>query len=113
MPAEASAEPAQAWVPLLRLLELDDAALLAEHGRFYLADRNPMWLRRNALIALGNSAAADDEHVRVVLRHYLCHAEPMLRVHAVWAAAQIGLCAMLPVDDSHPLVLDELAAARA
>ena len=122
----ASAEPAQAWVPLLRLLELDDATLLAEHGRFYLADRNPMWLRRNALIALGNSASSahvhgndfcgaheHGEHVRLVLRRYLEHAEPMLRAHAVWAAAQLGLLAMLPAHDNDPLVLDELAAARA
>ena len=106
------AEPVQAWVPLVALLEMDDEALLAAHGRWYLADRNPMWLRRNALIALGNSASADDERVRGVLGHYLGHVEPMLRAHAVWALNRLGLASMLPDHDPDALVADELAAAR-
>jgi hypothetical protein len=68
-----------------------------------------MWLRRNALIALGNCGVADDR-VRRVVHHYLGHAEPMLRAHAVWAAARIGLHDMLPTTDPDPIVLDELAA---
>ena len=107
-----------AWVPLLELLDGDDDALLGRYGRWYLAERNPIWMRRNALIALGNvvrdgstaSGAGIDDHVIGVLRNYLGHAEPMLRAHAVWAAAEIGLLDMLPTDDTHPLVLDELRA---
>ena len=105
---------AQAWVPLINLLRADDATILAEYGRWYLADRNPMWLRRNALIALGNAAThADDERVAGVLRDYLVHAEPMLRAHAVWAAAHLGLHHMLPVSDPDPVVRDELDLADA
>ena len=32
----------------------DDADVLDRHGRWYLADRDPRWLRRNALVVLGN-----------------------------------------------------------
>ncbi len=109
--AEVQAE-VQAWVPLLRLLEQDDETLLAEYGRWYLADRDPIWLRRNALIALGNVGVKTDEQVALVLRRYLVHAEPMLRAHAVWAAARIGHLDMLPAHDAHTLVAEELAAAR-
>ncbi len=104
----------QAWVPLLELLDGDDETLMAHYGRWYLADRNPMWVRRNALVVLANvvrdqGRPADDEVVRV-LRHYLDHAEPILRAHAVWAAAEIGRHDMLPTNDTNPLVLDELVA---
>ena len=105
---------AQAWVPLIELLRADDEALLAAHGRWYLADRNPMWLRRNALVALGNATAhAADERVVSVIADYLGHAEPILRAHAVWAAARLGFHHMLPVSDPDPVVTDELDLAGA
>ncbi len=104
---------AQAWVPLVELLRSDDQQILSSYGRWYLADRSPIWLRRNALIALGNSRAyANDERVASVLRDYLEHAEPLLRAHAVWAAAQLGLDHMLPYSDPDPLVSDELDHAE-
>jgi epoxyqueuosine reductase QueG len=103
---------AQAWVPLIELLQSTDEEVLAAYGRWYIADRNPIWLRRNALIALGNCAARSDEQSAAVLRHYLGHAEPMLRAHAVWAAARIGHFDMLPTTDPDPIVLEELAAVR-
>jgi len=83
------------------------------YGRWYLADRNPMWLRRNALIALGNCADARDDGVQGVLRRYLGHSEPILRAHAVWAADRLGLGAMLPAADADPIVGAELDAIRA
>ena len=43
-----------ATVDLLDLLTDADAELLAAHGRWYLAERDPRYLRRNALVALGN-----------------------------------------------------------
>jgi len=103
----------QAWVPLIDLLESDDVTLLDLYGRWYLADRNPMWLRRNALIALGNCADARDDGVQGVLRRYLGHSEPILRAHAVWAADRLGLGAMLPAADADPIVGAELDAIRA
>ena len=103
----------QAWVPLIELLDADDAALLDRYGRWYLADRNPIWLRRNALIALGNCADPADDQTRRVLRQYLGHAEAILRAHAVWAVARLGLVEMLPHADEDPLVIDELTAVLA
>ncbi|CAB4886015.1 unannotated protein [freshwater metagenome] len=102
----------QAWVSLLDLLEATDAELLQAYGRWYLADRNPLWLRRNALVALGNSAAGAQTHVRAVLQRYLGDPDPMLRAHAVWAAAELGCHHMLPATDPDPQVTDELVAAR-
>jgi len=104
----------QAWVSLLDLLRASDDELIKSYGRWYLADRNPMWLRRNALIALGNATEhAHDARVISVLRDYLGHAEPMLRAHAVWATAALGLHHMLPTNDPNPVVRDELDFARA
>ena len=45
---------AVAWVDVLDLLDADDDELLARRGRWYLAERDPRWLRRNALVVLGN-----------------------------------------------------------
>jgi len=101
----------QAWVPLLDMLEATDDALIDSYGRWYLADRNPMWLRRNALIALGNVGDGADVRVGAVLQRYLVDSEPMLRAHAVWAAAQLGCHHMLAFTDTDPIVIDELAAA--
>ena len=102
----------QAWVSLVELLEADDASLMQSYGRWYLSDRNPIWLRRNALVALGNSGAGGDSRVQQVLRRYLVDAEPALRAHAVWATAQLGCRHMLPHFDSDPDVADELVAVR-
>ena len=41
-------------VDLLGLLAASDDDLLAAHGRWYMAERDPRYLRRNALVALGN-----------------------------------------------------------
>ncbi len=104
---------AQAWVPLVQMLRATDADLLDAYGRWYIPERNPMWLRRNALIALGNASAhARTEFVIDALRDYLAHAQPMLRAHAVWAAAELGLHDLLPADDLDPVVSAELVWAR-
>ena len=103
----------QAWVSLVELLEASDDSLMLSYGRWYLADRNPIWLRRNALIALGNSRAGDDARVQMVLHRYLVDSEPILRAHAVWAAAQLGCHHMLAASDPDSVVTDELVAARA
>jgi epoxyqueuosine reductase len=117
--AEASAEvsdsapgPPGAWVPLLDLLAADDEALLAQYGRWYLAGRDPRWLRRNALLVLGNIGHAGDGRVIATLERHLRHADPMLRAHAVWAARRLGRDDLLRAvaGDDAPEVVDELAA---
>ncbi|NDA78314.1 MAG: tRNA epoxyqueuosine(34) reductase QueG [Actinobacteria bacterium] len=79
------------FVDLLELLWANDARIIELYGRWYLADRDPMWLRRNALVILGNVASVPvDESVREVLRHYLGSDVAILRAHAVWAARRLG-----------------------
>jgi epoxyqueuosine reductase len=90
-PAPASQEAVRAWVPVLALLEGSDADVLRHWGRWYLADRNPRWARRNALVVLGNIGDAADAGVQRVLADYRAHADPVLRVHAVWASERLGL----------------------
>ena len=87
-------DPVQAWVDVLDLLESTDDQLLERHGRWYLANRDPVWWRRNALIVLGNRGDASDPRTRSVIDRYRAHADPMLREHADWAAqrlAQVGV----------------------
>lgn len=95
VPASPPDGEVRAWVPLLDLLATDDDAVLAAWGRWYLADRDPRWVRRNALVALGNTAAgvagADRERVVAVLEDYRAHHDPVLRDHAEWAARRLGL----------------------
>jgi epoxyqueuosine reductase len=104
-----------AWVDLLSLLAADDAELLDRFGRWYLADRDPRWLRRNALVALGNVADPSDERVSAVLRQYLLHDDAVLRAHAAWAAARLGLGELLALvaDDPDPQVRFEVALSLA
>ena len=54
-PPPAGEPNAQPWTDLVALVLDDDAAILARHGRFYLPARDVNVLRRNALIALGNT----------------------------------------------------------
>lgn len=78
-------------VDLLELLWASDERLIEMYGRWYLADRDPVWLRRNALVILGNVAPVPiDESVRSVVRHYLGSDVPVLRAHALWAARRLG-----------------------
>jgi len=102
----------EAWVSLLEVLGADDATLLRRHGRWYIAGRDPRWLRRNALIALGNVADPDDPVVEATLARYLTDADPLLRAHAVWASRRLGRDDLLDrlAAENAPDVLDELEA---
>lgn len=79
-----------AWVPLVDLLDATDDELLDRHGRWYLAGRDPRWLRRNALVALGNVGSADDRRVAATIECYRDGPDELLREHAIWAARRMG-----------------------
>jgi epoxyqueuosine reductase len=101
------------WVPLLELLDADDDTILDRWGRWYLYDRRPFALRRNALIALGNVADPDDPAVGERLVRRLADPDPLLRATAVWAARRLGRTDLLGgmADDPDPAVREELVAA--
>lgn len=107
-PAAPVAEGVSAWVPVLELLALDDATILERHGRWYLHDRDPRWVRRNALVILGNIGIGTDPDVGETLVRYLRSPDPVLRAHAVWAARRLGRHDLLPNTDPDPSVLAEL-----
>ncbi|MGD9702118.1 MAG: tRNA epoxyqueuosine(34) reductase QueG [Acidimicrobiia bacterium] len=98
----------EAWVPVAALLDADDETLLERHGRFYIAGRDPRWLRRNALIVLGNIGDGSDPGTVALLVRHLAHPDPILRAHAIWAAARLARHDLLPADDIDPIVAAEL-----
>lgn len=115
-PVEISAEPASppdAWVEILELLDADDAVLLERFGRWYIPRRDPRYLRRNALVVLGNVGDPSDGRVVEMLERHVTHDDPLLRAHAVWACARLGLHHLVDGagDDPHPAVRAEVALA--
>jgi epoxyqueuosine reductase len=104
----AAAGPVEPCVSLFEILDADDGEVMRRWGRWYVADRDPRWVRRNALVALGNVGDRGDPGVRARLGRYLQSPDSILRAHAVWAAQQLGLDELLPDDDTDPIVAREL-----
>jgi epoxyqueuosine reductase len=82
---------AQSEVDLVELLALDDDTLLARYGRWYIAGRDPRFVRRNALVALGNIGDPPSADVVATVRAYRECDDDLLREHAEWAAARLGI----------------------
>jgi epoxyqueuosine reductase len=100
---------------LLEMLAMSDEQLLARYGRWYIPRRQPRYLRRNALVVLGNVAPPGDERVASSLRRALTDDDPLVRGHAVWAARRLGRADLLAEvaglkHDPDPLVRQELEA---
>jgi epoxyqueuosine reductase len=69
------------------LLSTPDETLAEAFGHFYLARSAVTMLRRNALVVAGNSG--DHDLVPIVIG-FLGHPDPVLRLHAVWAARALA-----------------------
>ncbi len=82
-PPAAHAEP---HVSLVEWLQADGEELARRYDRLYVPRNDPRYLRRNALVALGN--AGGPEHVAAV-EPYLDDPDPLLREHAAWALARL------------------------
>lgn len=101
--------PNEAWVSLVDLLDASDEDLMARFGRWYIPRRQPRYLRRNALVALGNVGYPSDPRVRSAVSRALAHPDPLVRAHAVWCARRLGLSLSPLRGRDDPLVRDELA----
>jgi len=78
-------------VAVTELLTLDDDALMERFGAWYIPKRDPRYLRRNALVVLGNVGDADSPVVRDLVTDYLASDDELLVEHATWAATELGL----------------------
>ncbi len=81
----------QPTVDLQEFFTASDAELLRRYGQWYVADRNPRWWRRNALIIIGNTATARDADrwVFEVLTSYASGDDAILAEHAQWAMSRL------------------------
>ena len=76
---------ADAWVDALELLDADDGWIDARYGHWYVTNREFRWVRRNALIVVGNVGDPDDARTRQVVERYRADIDPILSEHARWA----------------------------
>ena len=97
-----------AWVSLVDILDASDDELLARFGRWYIPRRQPRYLRRNALVALGNVGEPSDPRVRAAVDRALADPDPIVSAHAVWCARRLGLDRGALEDPDDPLVRAEL-----
>jgi epoxyqueuosine reductase len=74
-----------AWVDALALLEADDDWITQRYAHWYIANRDYRWVRRNALIVIGNVGDPGNTRCRQVLDRYRSDADPFLAEHAAWA----------------------------
>ncbi len=103
-------EPA---VDVLEVLASSDTELLRRFGRWYIPRRRAAYVRRNALVVLGNVGDGDSPGVAAALQRALADPDPMIRSHGVWAAAQLGrrdLLGSVRSREDHPEVRAELEA---
>lgn len=97
------------------ILARSDEELLEAFGHWYIPGRRVRFVRRNALVALGNTGGPEDVGL---LAGYAGHPDALLRAHAAWALGAIGspgAGAVLAAADRverDPRVRDEIAAAR-
>ena len=100
MNAGQSEEP---WVDLVWIILATDSELLERFGRWYIPARDPRYLRRNALVALGNTVAqgntvalgntvvANDPRALEAVETAMSSDDPMISSHALWAYEKFPL----------------------
>jgi epoxyqueuosine reductase len=96
------------------LLTISDERLLERFSWWYVPHRDPRILRRNLLVAAGNSGEAEAEGW---IEPYLTHRSALLRGHAAWGLARAaGGAAVGVLDDrsraeTEPNVVEEILIA--
>jgi epoxyqueuosine reductase len=73
------------------MLDADDDELLSQLGRWYIPRRDPRYLRRNALLALGNTADPHSVDIRSEIERFVVSStgDEMLQEHAQWALRRL------------------------
>ena len=81
----------EAWVDVLAVLAASDDELIDRYGRWYIPERDARYLRRNALVVLGNVGDGRAPAVAHAIEAAQRDPDAMLREHADWAAQRLGL----------------------
>lgn len=110
-PPRPAEQEATVTADILGILSATDEELLRSYGRWYIPERDPRYLRRNALIVLGNVGEPSSGDVRAAASRAITEPDPLVRSHAVWAAARLGYRHLIPKADPHPIVQEEIDAA--
>ena len=82
-----SGEASTPTVSLRDWLDQDGGELVADFDRLYVPHNDPRWLRRNALIAAGNSAS---RNLQPTVERYAMSDDPVLRDAAEWALERLA-----------------------
>jgi epoxyqueuosine reductase len=100
----------QPSVDVLSLLSADDATIMDRVGRWYIPQRQARYVRRNALIVLGNTADPAGPGVTEAVERALADPDPLVRAHAVWAAGRLGRADLVQglEADADPWVSEEI-----
>jgi epoxyqueuosine reductase len=84
---------AEPHVSLADWLEASDEDLAERYDRLFVPKNDPRYLRRNALVALGNSSGGGDPDLACrytqLAGRYAGSDDPLLREHAEWALARL------------------------
>jgi epoxyqueuosine reductase len=83
---ERPAADAEPTVSLVDWLSEDGAELARRYDRLYVPRNDPRYLRRNALVALGNTGTEADG---ALAEHWAHCDDPLLREHADWALRRL------------------------
>ncbi|MGH3050607.1 MAG: tRNA epoxyqueuosine(34) reductase QueG, partial [Gaiellaceae bacterium] len=83
---DANGERADGHVDLVEWLEADGGALVTGLDRLYVPRNDERWLRRNALVALGNVGGAEHEPL---LERYAAGGDELVAEHAAWALERL------------------------
>jgi epoxyqueuosine reductase QueG len=84
-PSDNNSQGSITWVDLVEILESSDEELLDRFGRWYIPGRQARYLRRNALVALGNIGDLTSPRLRQAILNEMANNDEMIREHACWA----------------------------
>ena len=83
---EAAPPDTEANVSLVDWLEREPDELARDYERLFVPRKDGRYLKRNALVALGNTGRPED---RTVAERFLTDDDPMLRDYAAWARTRL------------------------